>query len=68
MLICFSLCACFCLFSWNRYRAADEELATKVGLRNAIEEALYKAIGAAKEKKDAGALKELDGVSTPRDD
>lgn len=43
----------------EQYRSADDELATKVSLRNSCEEALYKAIGIAKESSNAVNLKEL---------
>jgi heat shock 70kDa protein 1/2/6/8 len=44
------------------YRAADEELAAKVSLRNACEEALYKAIALAKEKQNAEDIKALNEI------
>ena len=41
------------IFEAERYRAQDEALALKVSLRNACEEAIYKALAAAKDKADA---------------
>jgi len=46
----------------ERYRAADEALASKVSLRNACEEACFASLSAAKDKKDAGAIAELNEV------
>jgi len=50
------------VYEAERYRRQDEELASKVALRNAIEEALYRALAAARDRSDEDAIVQLEDV------
>jgi len=50
------------IFEAEKYRADDEELAAKVSLRNNCEEALYKALGIAKDTQNIENLKSLNEI------